>query len=70
MTTIVETLADRMLNLVVPRARAGACPCGDAYYQFCYCNWATGAAMHKLCHTTCDCSSTVCGSCSAPIGYC
>jgi hypothetical protein len=70
MRKTLGVLADRLVGHLVPKTVAGACPCGDVYYQFCYCNWATGAAMHKRCQTNCDCSVTTCGGCSTPIGYC
>jgi hypothetical protein len=31
MLTTMARLADRVLEVVVPKAQAGACPCNDAY---------------------------------------
>jgi hypothetical protein len=56
-------LADRLVSSIVPKSTAGACPCGDSYYQAC-----PGGC--KLCTTSCDCTKTTCGGCTCPDTWC
>jgi hypothetical protein len=69
MINAVGTVADRFLNRLLPKATAGACPCGDSYYQVCYC--AAGRLIARFCRTNCDCSVTTCEvSCHYILGGC
>jgi hypothetical protein len=58
MGKVVGAVADRLINLMVPRATAGACACNDCY-QTDNCSGAgcpMGTAPYYC--TNCDCSVT------------
>jgi hypothetical protein len=50
------TLADRLLELVVPRTTAGACPCGDSYCTTSVCDhdWEGNELLWRH-YTNCNC---------------
>ena len=47
-----ELIADRLLEVIVPRADAGACPCGDAYCTTFPCDATVRTWRH---YTNCNC---------------
>lgn len=61
-------IGDRMLAVVLPKQRAGACPCrpgGDGHYQY----WCNGLDyQRRWCVDTCNCGFS-CGA-WAHYGYC
>jgi hypothetical protein len=62
MRDLLNTAADRMLGLFLPKARAGACACfpGDGYYQYrCY-----GGQLNqrRWCNYNCHCTGVTCGA--------
>jgi len=61
MRNLFDTLADRLVGVVVPKTTAGACACDpDPYHVSCYC---TGDIFYwKPCQTDCNCH-TYCGKC-------
>ena len=59
----INAAGDRLLGLLVPRVNASADPCGQEYYQHCYCA-PNLRAFRRFC-----CSNGGCGSCYAS-GWC
>jgi hypothetical protein len=49
--TLVESLSDRLLSLIVPRTTASACPCGDSW---CSDYWCWGNTYQQY-WTNCNC---------------
>ncbi|GAA0923058.1 hypothetical protein [Virgisporangium aurantiacum] len=60
MAKMLESIGDRMLAVLVPKARAGACPCrpGDTFYQY---RCVAHLQQRRKCTDKCDCSYT-CGA--------
>jgi hypothetical protein len=62
----IGTLADRMLSMVVPKIKAGACCPPDTTQQFCYCqpyHSIDHANFYRSCSYNCACQ-LVCGGCN------
>jgi hypothetical protein len=54
------TVADRLLEMVVPRVSAGACPCGDSFCSthVCFTDPVTGASkLWWRVFTNCNCQT-------------
>lgn len=64
--TLIEKAADRMLNLVAPKLKAGAC-CLDAgkhVTQYCYGGYCTDCYIYEQnCTLNCYCEPIYCGAC-------
>jgi len=59
----IAGIADRLVNLVVPRVTAGACACGDRWVDAC---GKCGSHKAHLWQASCDCSKNTllgCVSC-------
>lgn len=56
---IIGVLADRLVSFVLPKATAGACPCGDCVYSACGygdpCTRVPGTWRMRTCYT-CNCA--------------
>ena len=63
---MVNRLADRILNAVLPKKEAAA-PCGPTYYQGCYCSG--GLRIGRRCRE-CTGAGGGCGACDTVIGSC
>jgi hypothetical protein len=64
-----ELIADRLLEVIVPRADAGACPCGDHYCSTEHCATTATEIVYFHNYTNCHCQITrqTChGDCSRP----
>lgn len=70
MRTAVAGLADRLVTLVVPKTTAGACPCNDVSYRYCWCNWFTLRKMYQRCNLGCHCNVLNCSGCEYPMEPC
>lgn len=55
MRSVIENVADRLVSLVVPKATAGACPCGDCWDGFCGGGGCPTGFYQRFC-SSCDCS--------------
>jgi hypothetical protein len=64
MTKTLGLAADRLLDLLVPKTTAGACPCNDSYCTPYQC--APGKV--RTARTNCDCSKTTYSACYS--GWC
>ena len=65
----LEAISDRMLAMLLPGERAGACPCrpgGEGHYQY-RCNGTQ--PQRRWCVDNCDCSFR-CGSWANVSGRC
>jgi hypothetical protein len=58
---LINSLADRVLGVVVPKTTAGACVPPDSWTQYCSCT--SHVVKTKQCHYGCT-GNPVCGSCT------
>lgn len=60
---LIDKMADRMLSLVVPKVKAGACACNYTFTQKCYGGYCTDCHIYQQnCIADCACHVT-CGAC-------
>jgi hypothetical protein len=50
-----ELIADRLLEVIVPRVDAGACPCGDNYCSTIHCATTATEIVYFQRWTNCQC---------------
>jgi hypothetical protein len=58
----IEDLGDRLVGLVVPKTKAGACECfpSDTWWQFCYCSpTIKGMSYYRRHDYGCHCQHSV-----------
>ena len=68
MAKMLGSIGDRMLNVFVPKARAGACPCqaGAGYYQY---RCSAHLQQRRWCVDQCNCS-VKCGAWQTTLTIC